>query len=94
MTPTDPNTHAVDIEPLTGQNLILAGMLRDGATVTPRQAYALGITRLAARVYDLRRYGFDIISDYDTALRCATYRLRLDTNRQDGTLFPMTKEHT
>jgi hypothetical protein len=88
MNPTDPNTRPVDVEPLTGQNKLLAERLSNGDKITPREAYALGITRLAARVYDLKRHGINVRSDYCARRRCAVYWLPLDPNEQKSKIHP------
>lgn len=73
MNPTDPNVHPLDIDRLAGQNRTVYDLLADGSILTTRAAYEHGITRLAARVYDLRRHGVDVRSDYCTARKCAVY---------------------
>jgi len=74
--PADPNVHVADLPRLTGQNALVLDLLRAGDRLTPREAYEQhAITRLAARVYDLRRAGFDVKSDYDTKQKCAVYWL-------------------
>jgi len=73
----DPNIAALPDDPtrLSGQNGKVLEMLKAGERVTPRSAYDLGITRLAARIHDIRKAGHNVRSDYDTAGKCAVYWL-------------------
>lgn len=71
--PADPNVRATDLPRLTGQNADLLAWLQAGERVTPRTAYERGITRLAARVHDLKAAGYDVKSDYDAGSKCAVY---------------------
>jgi len=42
---------------------IILDYMKDHGSITARQAYHLGIMRLASRISDLKRAGFDIVSD-------------------------------
>lgn len=70
--PVDPHLPWVEVERLAGQNARVLELLRRGP-LTSTRAIEMGITRLAARVHDLRRHGLSI-----TSRRCgvvAEYRL-------------------
>jgi biotin operon repressor len=45
------------------QNALILAHLKKTGSITPSQASSLGITRLAARIYDLRSQGVDLITD-------------------------------
>lgn len=47
-------------------NKVLRFMMKHGS-ITTMQAFTMGITRLSARVYELRRRGIDITSEPGTA---------------------------
>jgi hypothetical protein len=72
----------------TTQNERLLEWLRANRTIDPLQAWTeLGIYRLGARIYDLRRQGHFIINDtkkvanrYGEACRVAEYELINKTN--------------
>lgn len=42
---------------------VVLDYMRDHGSITARQAYHLGIMRLASRISDLKRVGYDIKSD-------------------------------
>lgn len=42
--------------------------MREHGSITTMDAFNMGITRLASRVHELRKYGFSIISTHETAL--------------------------
>ena len=42
---------------------VVLDFIKDHGSITARQAYHLGIMRLASRISDLKRAGFDIVSD-------------------------------
>lgn len=71
--PADTFVREEDRARLTGQNAALLAWLKAGERVTPRTAFERGITRLAARVWDLRKAGHNVKSDYDGAQKCAVY---------------------
>ena len=48
-------------------------LLVKGVTLTPDNARAIGVTRLAARINDLRNHGFKIIGKRDPATKCSAY---------------------
>ena len=57
------------------QNHKVLSLLKEGAQLTPQQAWeALGITRLAARIHELRQQGHNIINLTPNG-RHATYKL-------------------
>lgn len=45
------------------QREVVLNYIKDHGSITARQAYHLGIMRLASRISDLKKAGFDIISD-------------------------------
>ena len=46
------------------QNALILAHLKEAGSITPSEAKSLlGITRLAARIYDLRSQGVDLITD-------------------------------
>ena len=53
---SDPSVHPTDVPRLTGQNATVLRLLRQGP-VTIHTVRDLGITRLAARIGDLKRAG-------------------------------------
>lgn len=59
--PTDPNLPWDEHERITGQNARVLELLRAGP-LSSTQAIDMEITRLAARIYDLRRAGYRIKS--------------------------------
>lgn len=71
--PADTFVREEDRARLTGQNAALLAWLMAGERVTPRTAFDRGITRLAARVWDLRQAGHNVRSDYDGPQKCAVY---------------------
>lgn len=72
--PADPNVEPAAVPRLSRQARAVLLMLRSG----PCSARALStIThRFGGRLYDLRRAGCDIHTDYDAATGAATYTLR------------------
>lgn len=67
------------------QNERVLKHMRKYGTITTKQAYDLyGITRLGARIYELRNMGFDIVADTVTVknrfgekAHVARYRIRV-----------------
>lgn len=67
------------------QNERVLKHMRKYGTITTKQAYDLyGITRLGARIYELRNMGFDIVSDtvpvknrFGEKAHVARYRIRV-----------------
>lgn len=72
--PADPNLPLFEQDRITGQNARVLDLLRDGP-LSSTAAIELGITRLAARVYDLRRAGYAITRRMRGAV--AEYRLEV-----------------
>ena len=70
--PVDPNVQPPDVPRLTGQNATVLEWLQSGERVTPRTAFERGVTRLAARIHDLKSAGYRVRSDIDSS-RCAVY---------------------
>ena len=59
------------------QNQEILKHLKEGKTITPLDALReFGCFRLAARVYDLRLKGYDIITVSDKNSPCAEYMMR------------------
>lgn len=69
----DPNLRATDLDRITGQNRVVLDVLLSGKRITPHKAQELGITRLAARIHDLKRHGVQVKRKYDTSRKCAVY---------------------
>ena len=68
-------------------NLILDYLKRNGSITATQAVYDLGITRLSARVYDLRAEGYDIRltiksgrNRYGKAVHYGEYRLEAGPN--------------
>lgn len=67
------------------QNERVLKHMRKYGTITTKQAYDLyGITRLGARIYELRNMGFDIVADtvpvknrFGEKAHVARYRIRV-----------------
>lgn len=60
------------------QNERILKYLKTGATITPKEAIILfGCFRLAARIYDLKRMGDEVITEmqYKGRIKFARYRL-------------------
>lgn len=75
--PVDPSIHPDDIARVTGQNRRVLELLAKGVTLTPDNARAIGVTRLAARVNDLRNHGFKIKTRRNPETKCAIYWLEV-----------------
>lgn len=76
---TPPPAQRKVVEPSDSQSDEILRYLREGHTLTPMDALRLfGCFRLGARVYDLKRRGYDIKSkmvDTDNGKRVAQYSL-------------------
>jgi hypothetical protein len=59
LSPVDPHLPWKEVARITGQNARVLELLREGP-LTSTRAIELGITRLAARVHDLKSHGFRI----------------------------------
>lgn len=55
------------MDALKRQKDVILQYMRENGSITTMQAYGEGITRLSARIYDLRRDGHDIRSITRTA---------------------------
>ena len=73
--PVDPNAREQDRPALTGQNAEILALLRQGP-VTITEAMAIGCTRLAARIHDLRAAGCVIDDAWMPGSRVKVYTLR------------------
>ncbi len=71
--PTDPNIHPDDIKRISGQNRRVLEILERGQVLTPESARAIGVSRLAARINDLRNHGVKIHTKRDPETKCAIY---------------------
>lgn len=72
--PVDPNLRRQDVPAITGQNALVYAMLKAGP-VTISDAIGKGVTRLAARIHDLRAAGVAIRDDWQQGTRVKVYRL-------------------
>lgn len=70
--PVDPSVRPVDKPRLTGQNAQVLNRLRQGP-LNAMQAHDMGIMRLAARILDVKRAGYQIESKWVGSI--AEYRL-------------------
>ena len=65
---------------------IVLNYIEEHGSITARQAYKLGIMRLASRISDLKRAGFDIKSD-TVKVKCrdgsVTYVSRYSMRKKD-----------
>lgn len=77
--PVDPNIHPDDIKRISGQNRRVLELLAKGVTLTPDNARTIGVTRLAARINDLRNHGFKIIGKRDPVTKCSAYWMEVAT---------------
>ncbi len=91
----DPNIADLPDDPtrLSGQNGVVLGMLKAGERLTPQAAYCLGITRLAARIHDIRKAGYSVQSEYDTAAKCAVYWLEATGKNKNSCTDPAAGVH-
>ncbi len=81
--PVDPNVRAQDEERLSRQCEIVLGILRSTGMINPPIAERFGITRLAARIHDIRkrRRQLVITGEIEGDDKQATYLLRSESER-------------
>lgn len=70
---------------ITNQNNEILAFIKAHGSITTLQAYnEIGVTRLSARIYDLRKMGNDIIASHITVMNrrgepCTVCLYKLDT---------------
>jgi len=73
--PIDPNVRAVDVPRLTGQNAQIVCLMKQRGSIDARDAQAIGVWRLAARIGDIRGAGYVIESKINETTKLAVYSL-------------------
>jgi len=71
---TDPNVIDADAPRLGKQNAMVLHLLQSGVRLGPQTAADFNITRLSARIHDLRNAGYEINSiKRHPSTKCAVY---------------------